>query len=130
TDAEDQARRPGIRVTVAGGEVGVTEIRIRIYRAGEAEPEFELTRAYAAPWSWVITEGLLPDTEYEVAVGLISEIGDITWWSDAAPVTTPDVRLGLPDVQAEIASSLVLLRDWIDGGVTDLPASLTDLVDR
>lgn len=98
TDAEDQARRPGIRITVAGGEVGVTEIRIRIYRAGEDDPEFELTRAYAAPWSWVITEGLLPATDYEVSVGLISEIGDITWWTDREPVTTPDVRLTADDL--------------------------------
>ncbi len=117
-DANGIGRRPAILVETADELDDVSNVRVRVRLAATQAVVFDSDQyRYAAPYAWKISEALLPDTAYEVSGLLIPFSGRPTLWSDWLPVTTPDVRLTLDDLAAQIADSLNTLQAWINDDV-------------
>ncbi len=91
-DEASQARRPAIRVSCDGDDVGATAIRIQVYLSGQTEPEIDVTRPYGEPYRWII-QPVLPLTTYLVRARVVSEISPRSAWTSYVVVTTPNVRL-------------------------------------
>lgn len=129
-DAEGEARRPVIIASWSPALASLaTGMEWQIRLAGETDVILHGSIQTVAAGRAEISAGILPGASYEARLTPVAPAMRVqaSAWE---PVTVPDVRLGFPDVQTEIAASLTLLRDWIDGGVTDLPSALTDLLDR
>lgn len=123
TDAAGNARRPGIRISWTADLPGVRSVRWQV-RVAETDAAVTSGSTDAVDLGEkVISEGLVPATAYEVR-GRIAIRGRRTVWTGWTTVTTPAVHLGPEDLAPDLASVLADVHDWIDGGVTDLPAML------
>lgn len=112
-------RRPGLRVSCNGDEVGVTDIRLQLRLSTATTPLLDVKRPFDEPYQWTFTE-LLPNTSYQVRGRLISKLTGKSVWSVWITATTPNIKLGPADVDystvtAEINSDLDDLVEWVNG---------------
>jgi hypothetical protein len=121
-DASSTARRPTvIPVWTAGGVEDARGIRIAIRLAGDTGDGREFPIQDATEGRAELSDGVLSLTDYELrGKPVVDRDTDWTAWT---PVTTLDVRASLADLQADLASHLTALGDWIGAGI-DLPADL------
>ena len=105
-DADDDERRPAIRVTWdVEGAVDAMAIRIEVRVAATGEAVAAVTVANVGTGEQIISEGIMPATSYEVRGRYLVERA--TEWTSWFGVTTPDVRLGSKDLSFdEILESL------------------------
>jgi uncharacterized coiled-coil protein SlyX len=126
-DAAGNPRRPGVLVTWTASEIADARgVRVAIRRAVDAgegdEQPVQAVNAGGAVFE------VLPGVAYQARARLVADRP--TEWTEWESVTAPDIRLGLADMQDDVAADLSSLHDWIDGGVTDLPAALDALTDQ
>ena len=89
-------RRPAITIAwTATGAIDARGVIYEVRRAGSSEVKPGSHGAISTGFVRV-TEGILPGTAYEVRARLIMDRAAA--WSVWVPVTTPDVRLGLVDL--------------------------------
>lgn len=110
-------RKAAIQVGCGGNEIGVTSIRIQVERAGIVQ--FDLTRPYAAPYLWTLTD-VVPETTYRVKGALISELTGRYEWSEWITVTTPAVSVWMDDLADEIIQEFE--RMATEGGIKGVDA--------
>ena len=125
-DASSNARRPAIRVSCSGDEVGITEIHIQARVSGRSELLIDALRPFGAPYSWYLLD-VLPAETYDARAALISERTPRRQWSVWHTVTTPNVRLSREELEADILADLEKLEQWITDGVDDLAEELLAL---
>ncbi len=121
-DSNAEPRRPALRVTCDGDEVGVTDIQLQVRRAGEGIQFLDVSRPFGEPYQWLIMD-VLPSQSYEVRARLLSEINPRSEWSGWLGATTPDIRLGRDDLADDILDTL----DEVGGIVDQVNADLTAL---
>lgn len=121
-DGASTARRPAITASwTAAGVQDASGVRIAIRLNGDTSDGRELPVQDAATGSAVIADGILPATDYQLrALPVLDRDANWTAWT---PVSTLDVRASLADLQADLASHLTALGDWIGAGI-NLPADL------
>ena len=125
-DSNAEPRRPALRVTCDGDEVGVTDIQLQVRRAGEGIPFLDVSRPFGEPYQWLIMN-VLPMQAYEVRARLLSEINPRSEWSGWLPATTPDVRLGRDDIADDILDTLDEVGVIVDQVNADLAALSADV---
>lgn len=113
-DENGAARRPALLVRCNGDEVGVNSIRLQVRVQGTTQNIVDQRYPFAAPFQWVVL-GLLPATTYQVRGQLLSELTPRSAWSAWVSETTPDTRLGRPDIVQDILDDLDDALAWIDG---------------
>lgn len=106
-DSASTARRPGIQVSYAGGMVDVRGVRVQVRRSGETTPIFDSDEypydvGTALPANIIVGDFLLPNQAYEARGKFVPFSGRETSWSSWLAVTTPDVRLGLADLDVTL----------------------------
>ena len=117
-DANGIGRRPAILVETTDDLDDVRNVRVWVRLASTKAVVFDSDQyAYSAPFAWKISEALLPATAYEVSGILLPFSGRPTLQSEWLPVTTPDIRITLDDLAAQIADSLNTLQGWINDDV-------------
>lgn len=127
-DQDGVARKPAIKVSCDGDEVGVTHIHIQVRMAGSEVVRVDVEVPFAEPYEWIITD-VLPNTGYEVQAELISSITPIREWTGWTPVVTDDIRMGPKDldyseITAGVVSDLNDLEGWIEGELLDVNEQL------
>lgn len=128
-DADDDERRPAIRVTWdVEGAVDAMAIRIEVRVAATGEAVAAVTVANVGTGEQIISEGIMPATSYEVRGRYLVERA--TEWTSWFGVTTPDVRLGGKDLSFdEILESLgpsMLLPSLIKPGKSAIIQQIID----
>jgi len=103
-DSGGSPRRPAIRISWDGSLAGVVGIQyeVRLNSSGE-----HVTRGRSdqlATGALLISQGLLPDTAYEVRGQYLPSAPRDMLWSDWLDVTTPDIRLSLADFSDELTA--------------------------
>jgi hypothetical protein len=96
-DTGGQPRRPAIRIAWDGTLAGVIGVQFEVRLASD---ETIVTRGRTdqlAAGSLIVSQSLLPDTDYEVRGQYLPSAPRDMLWSDWLAVTTPDVKLGLAD---------------------------------
>lgn len=124
TDADDNARRPGIEVSFAAGLTDVRAVRVQIRRDGETDPFFDGEYPYdedaLSPSVVIVANAILPNQAYEVRGIYLPFSGRETEWSAWLDVTTPDIRLGAQDINIELDAIAADISDrltWIGSAV-------------
>lgn len=127
----DGQARPGIQVTCAGDEVGVTDIRIRVRLAGQTDILMDVTRPWeqAGPWVWLLL-GFIPDTNYEVQVSLLSVLTPISEFSEWKPVKTLNLRITEQDLSEQLQETLDEFHDFINVDILNLTERYRELTDE
>lgn len=119
-------RRPAIAVSwAADGADDARGVRLRIRVDGDTGAGDKLALYSVADGGAFLVDGILPGVTYQIRARYA--VDRPTIWTEWATVTAPDVRLGDDDLDAELVGRIDTLRDWIDGGVTDLPGDLAGL---
>jgi len=123
TDSDGIARRPAIVMTWTGQEAddsaGLSwEIRVKATGAIAARGA---TFAVAGG-QLIVSEGLLPLTEYEVRAELAVALA--TAWTGWLSVTTPDVRLGAADISTAVMSEISAAQVDADAAAVQAAAAL------
>tara|TARA_B000000460_G_scaffold249681_1_gene232615 strand:- start:1393 stop:5682 length:4290 start_codon:yes stop_codon:yes gene_type:complete len=109
-DEDGNARRPAIRVTCDGDEVGVTEIQIQGRVLGK-DTSIDTKRDFGGDHTWLLRD-VLPATVYQCRARLLTNGRARPVWSLWYDVTTPDVRASWADFEQD-------LRDEIEGALQD-----------
>lgn len=127
TDADSNARRPGIEVTFAAGLVDVRAVRVQIRRDGETDPFFDGEYPYdpdlTSPAIYIIANAILPNQPYEARGIYLPFSGRETEWSAWLDVTTPNVKLTAADINIELdelAGEIAEQIRWIGSSVRDV----------
>lgn len=123
-DSTGNDRRPGIELGFAPGFVDVRAVRVQIRRDGEVDPFFDGDFPYdptiVVPTIYVINNAILPNQPYEARGIYIPFSGRATDWSGWLGVVTPDIRLGVNDINIELdelAADISARLDWVTSGV-------------
>lgn len=109
---DGRGRRVGIQVACGANEVGIDHIRIQIEQAGVIK--FDVSRPYAAPYIWTLTD-VTAETTYRVRGALVSEFTGLFEWSPWITVTTPTESIWLDDLSDEIIAEFERLA--AEGGI-------------
>lgn len=105
--ADGSARRPGLLLSWQGADRDeAAGLRYRVRLAATQEVVATGQTEDAAEGARVISEGVLPDTDYQVRVAWAARDGRESLWSDWAAVTTPDTRLAPPDLDPGVQGAL------------------------
>jgi hypothetical protein len=98
-DRDGLSRRPAIRLEWGGNVVDVAAVQWEVRNNfGAKDPVTANRTDSVSNGAILISQNLLPRTDYEVRGRYIPANPRDTLWSDWIAVTTPDVRLGLEDV--------------------------------
>lgn len=105
-DAANRSRRPAIRLTWDNNEetlIGVIAIEWEIRLAGKTTVILSGSTDLVERGSTIISAGILPFTAYEIRMRYVHEEGlDPGIYSGYLPVTTPDIKLGIGDIEVEL----------------------------
>lgn len=119
-DDDNQPRRPSIEVSFDGDEDDVEYVRVQVRLASSEAIIFDATVPYGDPAtnpsvkSVVLNGTFLPNTTYEVRGKFVPYSSRPTEWSAWLQVITPNVRLGLVDIDfAGIEAAITDLNDWV-----------------
>ncbi|WP_319825867.1 phage tail protein [Thalassovita sp.] len=105
--ADGTARRPGLLLSWQGADRDeAAGLRYRVRLAATQEVVATGQTEDATEGARVISEGVLPDTDYQVRVAWAARDGRECLWSDWAAVTTPDTRLAPPDLDPGVQGAL------------------------
>lgn len=118
-DADGFGRRPAIRLSWDGSLPGVSGVQ---YEVRLASDQSDVTRGRTDQLAFgaiIISQSLLPDTDYEARGQYLPSSPRDMLWSDWLAVTTPDVRLSLAELDAGIVAQ-----------VTTIFGSMQDQIDK
>ncbi|MEO1687791.1 MAG: phage tail protein, partial [Pseudomonadota bacterium] len=87
------ARRPGLRLTWDAAESDVEAIRVQVRRAGETALTTTARLDDVEEGSALITDGILPNEDYEVRTTFVTEGQRETEWTSWTAVTAPTAEL-------------------------------------
>ncbi|OLP56677.1 hypothetical protein BJF92_11350 [Rhizobium rhizosphaerae] len=121
-DADGRTRRPAIRVRCATNldDVRAVHVKVRLKTSGAVLFDSDAQRYDPASASWLLSGAwCLPATDFEVSGRLIPISARDTAWGAWLPVRTPDVRLSIEELAAEVQAQLTTLKAWIDDGLAD-----------
>lgn len=105
--ADGTARRPGLLLSWQGADRDeAAGLRYRVRLAATQEVVATGQTEDATEGARVISEGVLPDTDYQVRVAWAARDDRESLWSDWAAVTTPDTRLAPPDLDPGVQGAL------------------------
>lgn len=119
-DNDGNGRRPSIRVEYASGLSDARAVRVQVRLAGATALTFDGEIPYGSPWAVILNGTFLPNTNYEVRGIFVRASGAQSDWSDWLAVLTPNIKLGINDIDitfAEIAAEIVEDMKWISQGV-------------
>ena len=105
-DAAGIVRRPAILILWDGTQPGIAGIQ---YEVRLTEDESDVTAARVdrpTAGNAIISQGILPDTAYQVRARFIPSSPRNMEWSDWEDVTTPDVRFSLSDFSDAVVAQI------------------------
>ncbi|MDK3075150.1 phage tail protein [Sedimentitalea sp. JM2-8] len=130
TDADGNARRPGIQATWStdiDDDVIALKFQTRVKMTGAAVPTHRCDTPLDG--SAVITDGIIPNTQYEVRARYITRTYRPLDWTSWLTVTSPDTRIGSNDLETTIADTIAAAAG-VETALTDLTAGFVgNLVD-
>jgi hypothetical protein len=127
-DDASKARRPAIRLSWDGSkkDVDAVEYAVRlassgaiVHRGRTDSPETGFTK---------ISESLLPATAYQAQGRYLTASRRETLWSDWLSCTTPDIRVGLDDVDAGIKYQITTLQQQVAIQLATFSFTLNDAI--
>ncbi len=121
-------QQAAIRVSCDGDEVGVTDIHIQARVAGKTEMVVDRAQPFVAPFQWYLTN-VLPKTDYEVRVQLVSNLTAKSEWSMWITVRTHDVRVGEDQLSEQLRQNLADGQARIDAAEADAQAAVKEARD-
>jgi hypothetical protein len=126
-----QPRRPAIRLSWDGSMAGVDGVQ---YEVRLAEDGTVVTRGRTdqlAVGSIIVSQSLIPDTDYEARGQYIPSWPRDMLWSDWLPVTTPAVSVTIADFDAALLYNVTTLQDAFNDRLAEVEqkfATLTSLI--
>jgi hypothetical protein len=96
------SRRPAIELSWDGDQVNVSGVQFEVRLEATGEVVYRGRTDNLEAGSILISQNLLPDTDYEARGQYIPTWPRDMLWSDWLPVTTPDVRMSLEDLEAAV----------------------------
>ncbi|MCK1684236.1 DUF1983 domain-containing protein [Bradyrhizobium sp. 147] len=111
-DADGIGRRPAILISwnVQPG-IAAVQFEVRLAADGSSVTRGRTDRPIAG--NLIITQSILPDTDYQVRGRFMPTTPRDMLWSDWVDVTTPDVRFSLAELDAALTYATTTLRDQI-----------------
>ena len=125
-DATGVSRRPAIELHWDGDQVNVSGVQFEIRLEATGEVVYRGRTDNLEAGSILISQNLLPDTDYEARGQYIPTWPRDMLWSDWLPVTTPDVRMSIADFEAAVAQRI----DTEFAEINSRLAEYQELVDR
>jgi hypothetical protein len=125
-DATGVSRRPAIELNWDGDQVNVSGVQFEVRLEATGEVVYRGRTDNLEAGSIIISQNLLPDTNYEARGQYIPTWPRDMLWSDWLPVTTPDVRLSLEDMEAAVRRVV----DTEFAAINNRLAEYQELVDR
>lgn len=125
-DASGIGQLPAILVTWNGeiDDIAAVQVRVRVRDAGAVVVAGRFDDVEAA--SGLISEGILPATEYEVQGRYIPGSPRDVAWSDWLTVETLDLRLGVDDLALEVGDAIDAAQATADGAAADATQAIQD----
>ena len=105
-DATGVSRRPAIELSWDGDQVNVSGVQFEVRLEATGEVVYRGRTDNLEAGSIIISQNLLPDTDYEARGQYIPTWPRDMLWSDWLPVTTPDVRMSLVDFEAAVTNAV------------------------
>ncbi|MGO3934763.1 phage tail protein [Rhodopseudomonas pseudopalustris] len=127
-DASGLERRPAIRLSWDGTLPGISGVSFRVREAETEDIVHSNQTSFYAEGVIVISQSLLPMTDYEVEGRLIPSAPRDVIPSDWLPVTTPDVRLTAEDISAGIRYQITTLQNQLKQGFQEFEARSLELI--
>lgn len=118
-DADDNARRPSMRISWDGDQPDVRAVAFEVRLASSGATQFSGEETDVAADSALLPPVFLPNTMYEVRGRYVPISQRDTDWSSWLSVTTGDIRLGIFDIDVEfddIAAEVGVLVEWANEG--------------
>lgn len=121
-------RRPAVRLRWGGYALeGITGIRWQLRRDGDV---MQGTMAEPEDGEHIVSEGVLPDTDYQARIAFTGPPGRALGWTGWESLHTDDIRFGWRDVDFEeivqrVLDSLSDFEDWV-AGTPDLIRNILD----
>jgi hypothetical protein len=126
-DTAGLPRRPAIRIVWDGSVAGVSGVQFEVRLASD---ETHVTRGRTdqlSVGSIVVSQALLPDTEYEVRAQYLPSSPRDMLWSDWLPITTPDIRLSVLDFDTALRAQVTTIQDAFSDKIAEIEQRIATL---
>lgn len=127
-DASGLERRPAIRLSWDGSLPGVSGVAFAVRLASDQSVVYRNRTDFVTAGSVIISQGLLPGTNYEVQGQYIPSAPRDVIPSDWTAVTTPDVRLSSKDLALGIQYNISDLQRQMQEEIRALDQRVSNLV--
>ncbi|MCW2077830.1 UNVERIFIED_ORG: hypothetical protein M2193_000005 [Bradyrhizobium japonicum] len=117
-DADGIGRRPAILISwnVQPG-ISAVQFEVRLALDGSSVTRGRSDRPTAG--NLIITQSILPATDYEVRAQYVPSSPRDMLWSDWIAVTTPDIRFSLADFDAALTAQVTTIRDALQDQINE-----------
>jgi hypothetical protein len=105
-DASGTPRRPAIRLSWDGTQLGVDGVQYEVRLTSSSEVVARGRTDQLAAGALLISQSLLPHTAYQARGQYIPSAPRDMLWSDWLDVTTPDIRLSIADFEDTLAAQI------------------------
>lgn len=133
-DSDGFSRRPAIRLSWYGQMPGVIGIQYEVRLASDNSHVTRGRSDQLSAGSLLISQSLLPDTEYEVRGQYIPSSPRDMLWSDWISVRTLRILLSLLDFDAAVVKQVTDITDYmsdkIDAGLEEISTLLAQVMSR
>lgn len=133
-DSSGIGRRPAIRLSWDGTVPGVVGVQYEVRLASDQSHVTRGRTDQLAVGAIIVSQSLIPDEDYEVHGQYLPSSPREMLWSDWLPVTTPDVRLSISDIDDGIRHNLTTLqnqfKDKLSGLETQFSRAIAQLAAR
>lgn len=132
-DADGIGRRPAILMSW-GVQPGISAVQFEVRLASDGSSVARGRSDRPTAGNLIITQSILPATDYEVRAQYVPSSPRDMLWSDWIAVTTPDVRFSLADFDAALTAQVTALRDAmqdkIDEALNRISSIASDIAAR
>ena len=129
-DSDGIGRRPAIRLTWDGTVPGVVGVQYEVRLAADNSAVTKGRTDQLAAAAIIVSQSLIPNTEYEVRGQYLPSSPRDMLWSDWLSVTTPDVRLSESDIDDAIRFNLTTLNDQFQDRLDEIEQKFATLASK
>jgi hypothetical protein len=113
-DAGGTGRRPAIRLSWDGTTPSVDGVQYEVRLTVDSSDVTKGRTDQLAAGAVIVSQSLIPNTAYQVRGQYLPTYPRDMSWSAWLDVTTPDVRLGLPDFTVDVVTQVTAVMDALD----------------
>lgn len=117
-DSDGIGRRPAILISW-GVQPGISAVQFEVRLAADGSSVTRGRSDRPTAGNLIITQSILPATDYEVRAQYVPSSPRDMLWSDWIAVTTPDIRFSLADFDAALTAQVTTIRDALQDQINE-----------